>query len=101
MSAGIPNFEWRPTRPGSVAGAARALPLLRAAVAARPDEIDRCLALARTLYDCGRLPEIQDVLAPWEKGEATPPVAAFHLGRAAMRLRDNARAVPLLRLAAE
>ncbi|HEY0302073.1 MAG TPA: putative 2OG-Fe(II) oxygenase [Rhizomicrobium sp.] len=95
-----PPIEWKAPNTAPRAAPAKALAAWRQAVAARPDSGEFRLMLARMLYDRGLYGEIEPLLAG-DLGTALEAQADYQRGRAALQLKDGARAVALLRRAVE
>ncbi len=96
----VPAIQWRLRQPKKRLPLAKALPLLRAAVAAAPHRRDLKLQLARTLADAGRAAELVDWLGAIGDEANVDEVLLYHLGRAALTTGDHRLACRALHAAA-
>jgi uncharacterized protein (TIGR02466 family) len=94
-------IEWEDVDPGRALTAERAATALRAGFSRAPDRLDLRLKLASALYECDRMDEAADLLAPViEAGEASAE-ANFLFGRAAFAAGRKESGLQALRAASE
>jgi uncharacterized protein (TIGR02466 family) len=94
-------LRWQNPQPVGPLSSAKILPLLRAGTAAWPARADLKLQLAKALFRAKQFDEINGRLGPEIVDNNTDPELLYHVGRAALEIRDDRKALSALQPAAD
>jgi Putative 2OG-Fe(II) oxygenase len=94
-------LRWQNPRPVGPLSSAKILPLLRAGTAASPARADLKLQLAKALFRTKQFDEIIGRLGPEIADDSADPELLYHVGRAALEIRDDRTALSALQPAAD
>jgi tetratricopeptide (TPR) repeat protein len=95
------TIRWRAPEPVKLLPSASFLPLLKAGVAAAPDQIELKLRLARILFQTDHLSEILEWLGALVGDDNAHPELLYYLGRAAIATGNDQLALDALHAAAD